>query len=1210
MNRRIPSLLAAAVVGLSMSGAVSADVISNTTDQVDRTHYVRLSAGALAQAAGLDLTPSLDINYGSFRWLELTDEQIAKLNAAGVPFTEKQDAFMLRLGENAFDPIVDGQPVEPASLNAIRRDGPDMHLVQFKGPAKQEWLDQLNASGLRVVKYLHPYTYVVWGDLEQRAVANQQNMVRWTGEFKPAYRLLPDYRNLGRNAIDVKVMVYRGSDVNAVVQSLGAAGGADMERAVIDRTFEFVKVTIAADKLESLAAIPGVYSVKPVPTDGGLRGEMFNQVNVNNVDGTNLAFPGYETWLSGVGLDGAGVIIANVDGGVQDTHPDLVNRMLVCTGPTCGGSSSSSHGTHTAGIMAGDGVSGTLDSAGFNRGLGVAPGANLVEQVYSPHFTEAGGMLKLMKDSWNNGASLSGNSWGPAGTPRGYDDDTYQVDVGVRDSVDTMAGNQELTYVLSFMNGNGGFQTQGTPDEAKNIFNIGSTKGQTAPGVQILDIDDLSSNSAHGPALDGRTIPHMVAPGCSIDSTDTTSSYGLKCGTSMASPHVSGAVALFIEYYRNLPGFIADPSPALVKAAFLPVAHSLAGNLDADGGTLGQPFDSKQGWGRMDLEAVVDPIDSVRYFDNPQVFDNTGEEWTLSVSPADPARPMRMMLVWTDAPGHGLGGSTPAWNNDLDLIVEAGATTYRGNNIGASGWTTAGGSADAINNTEGVFLGPTPPGAVTVRVVATDINSDAIPGVGDGTDQDFAFVCYNCAEEPGFGLSATPSSTATCDDDTVMVNVDVPAILGFAEPVTLSTTGEPAGSLVNFSTNPVVPGGSSVMTVSNMSGAAAGTYVVNINGMSASLSRDTATTIELSTMAPGAPGITSPSNGATGVSLVPTFMWSAPAQAATYDFQLATSASFGGTVIDSGTTTDPEFTSAVTLDPDTLYYARVRASNPCGDGSYSAVISFRTRDVPAVLLVDDDDNSPDARSYYTDALDGLGIDYDLWDTVNTDNEPAINDLNQYVIVIWFTGDEFGGAAGPGSAGESALASWLDGGDRCLIMSSQDYLYDRGLTSFLSGYLGVASYSSDVSQGNVTGSGSVYGGMGPYTLSFPFSNWSDRVTPDGTAELAFSGSAGDAAVNKDAGTYRTSFFGFPLEALSMSERMLVIDQAVSWCAPPPPNCPGDANGDLMVDFDDLNEVLTSWNTAVPAGTMGDVTGNGFVDFDDLNEVLTFWGVICN
>ncbi|MHC4609305.1 MAG: S8 family serine peptidase, partial [Planctomycetota bacterium] len=446
----------------------------------------------------------------------------------------------------------------------------------------------------------------------------------------------------------------------------------------------------------------------------------------------------------GVGLSGNGVLIANVDSGVQNNHPDLVNRLVSCSGVTCGGSATSSHGTHTAGIMAADGSSGTLDSFGFLRGLGQAPGANLVEQVYSPWFTQPGGMLLLMSDSYDNGALLSGNSWGPAGSPHGYDDDTLQVDIGARDTDPNTPGDQPLLYVRSIMNGNGGTSSQGTPDEAKNIFTIGSTKMQNSNGSQILDINDLSSNSAHGPCLDGRLIPHMVAPGCRVDSCTSGSSYTLLCGTSMASPHVSGAAAVFIEYYRSLPDYTTDPSVAMTKAAFIAVAHDLAGNLDADGGVLGHPFDRKQGWGRMDLEAVVDPQVEVRYFDNPLIFDDTGEEWMEAVSAADPTEPLRVMLVWTDAPGHGLGGSTPAWNNDLDLVVESGADSYRGNNFAADGWSQTGGAADIKNNTEGVFIGPAAFGVYNIRVIASDINSDALPNSGDSTDQDFAVVCYNC----------------------------------------------------------------------------------------------------------------------------------------------------------------------------------------------------------------------------------------------------------------------------------------------------------------------------------------------------------------------------------------------------------------------------------------------------------------------------------
>ena len=152
------------------------------------------------------------------------------------------------------------------------------------------------------------------------------------------------------------------------------------------------------------------------------------------------------------------------------------------------------------------------------------------------------------------------------------------------------------------------------------------------------------------------------------------------------------------------------------------------------------------------------------------------------------------------------------------------------------------------------------------------------------------------------------------------------------------------------------------------------------------------------------------------------------------------------------------------------------------------------------------------------------------------------------MVIWFSGDEFGGAAGPGSAGETALGDWLDAGN-CLFISSQDYHYDRGLTSFMSGSLGAASITDD--DGNyssVTGQGSVFGGLGPYTLAYPFTDYSDPITPNGTAELAFQGNNGNgAAVNKDNGTYRTTFWVYPWEAIGTGAgREEAMQTVLDWC----------------------------------------------------------------
>lgn len=1152
-------------------------------------HAVQVSPQAARALAAQGIAVESSTDYGTYVWMELTDAQRELVRKSGVDMQDHANAFRITLGEQTFDPI-DGVPAVPSSLAAGRSDGPDLHLIQMTGPTKAGWVDELEAAGLKVVQYIHPYTYVVWGDLNARDAFATKSNVRWTGDFAPAYRLLPADRGRSGGREDVRVMTVRGADQRAIEAQILALGGKIDSTKEINSIYDITGVSIEGNKLEALAAIPGVYTIHTVPTDGGLRTEMASQVNVNNVNGSNQAFPGYQTWLNGVGVDGSGVIIANVDGGIYDTHPDLINRMLGCTGSTCGGSATDSHGTHTAAIMAGDGSSGTLDSFGFLRGMGVAPGANLVEQVYSPTFTQPNGMLTLMYDSYANGALLSGNSWGPAGTPRGYDDDTMQVDIGVRDSSTSTPGNQEFTYVLSFMNGNGGFQSQGTPDEAKNIFTIGSTKMQTSGGAQILDINDLSSNTAHGPALDGRLIPHMVAPGCYVDSPDSASGYGTKCGTSMASPQVTGGVAVFMEYYRSLPGYISDPSPALVKAAFLPVALDLAGFDDADGGTLGHRFDAKQGWGRMDLEAVIDPTETVRYFDNPMVFDNTGEEWNVVLSAEDPSKPLKMMLVWTDAPGHGLGGSTPAWNNNLDLIVESGANTFRGNNFDANGWSQSGGAADTQNNTEGVLIGPTATGAHTVRVVATNLTSDAIPGVGDATDQDFAFVCYNCAEEPGFTMSADPTSVDVCVPDDAQYNLDIGSILGFSNSIDLAATGNPAGTTVGFSVDPVTPGNSSVMTIGNTGAAAPGSYVINVTGTDSITPevKNINVGLNVTTSVPGASSLTSPADGAINTAIAPMLEWTAAVQGVEYEVQVATDAGFSN-IVYSNTLSDTSDTVGSPLNTLTTHYWRVRSTNICGTGGYSSTFSFTTSDVPSILLVDDDDNGPDNRPTYESVLNTLGVDFDVWDTNDSDNEPNATQLAQYELVIWFTGDAFGfgstATAGPGPAGEAALSTWLDNGG-CFVISSQDYHYDKGTTALMTNYMGVSDVDDDTDKSSVTGAGPIFGGLGPYSLSYPFTDFSDTIVPSASGEVAFSGNNGTAAVKNTTGDHTAVYMAYPFEALPAAGRLEVMTAILGMCGGSDP-------------FEGYDACMTGPNNGpvAPACVEFDLDGDDDVDLFD-------------
>ncbi|NLN70444.1 MAG: S8 family serine peptidase [Chloroflexi bacterium] len=690
------------------------------------------------------------IDYGAFIWVVMSAEELDALQQSGVPALVYPNPYLLTLGGETFDPLL-SPPRSNLEWQALSHPNePGLHLVQFLGPTKDEWLAELEAAGLEVVLYIHPFTYVVWGDPDMLTGKTRGDFVRWTGDFLPAYALSPVFRTQAIEPIQVRILLYPRAGLDETLQAIEGLGGTQISsQSGLDPVFDLITCTLPTDRLPAVAVLPGVYTVQPVPTDGGERGELSDQVNAGNINHINQAFPGYLSWLGQMGLSGQGVVMANVDNGIDQSHPDLLNRMISCSGSTCGNDVFSDHGTHTAGIMGGDGSSGEVDSAGFLRSLGTAPGASLVEQLFSPTYTHSGGMLTLMTQSYQNGAVISNNSWGVAGTPRGYDADTRLVDVGVRDADPDEPGNQPLTYVLSIMNGYGKTSTQGTPDEAKNVFSVGSTIMQDGAGNQNLNINNLSANTAHGPALDGRNLPLLVAPGCYVDSSLPNSDYGTKCGTSMAAPHVSGAIALFFEQYRGK--FGVDPSPALVKAAFLPVAHSLAGHLDANGKVLSHPFDSKQGWGRLNLDAVLNPPGMVFYYDQAHIFNASGQTWSTKLTFEAPVQFLRAMLTWTDAPGHGLGGATQAWVNDLDLSLEIDGQVYYGNRFNAEGLSIPGGTPDTKNNTEGLFLESLPEGTYTLTVTAANISGDGVPNFGGDLDQDFALaIYYTEAQKPSF----------------------------------------------------------------------------------------------------------------------------------------------------------------------------------------------------------------------------------------------------------------------------------------------------------------------------------------------------------------------------------------------------------------------------------------------------------------------------
>ena len=107
---------------------------------------------------------------------------------------------------------------------------------------------------------------------------------------------------------------------------------------------------------------------------------------------------------------------------------------------------------------------------------------------------------------------------------------------------------------------------------------------------------------------------------------------------------------------------------------------------------------------------------------------------------ADPSRPLRVTLAWTDDAA--AAGANPTLVNDLDLVVETAGTI-----------PTSATTSRTVGRFRAACRPPQQPGGrpdrgarrlALVRVTAASLPGDGVPYTGDSTDQDFALVCRNC----------------------------------------------------------------------------------------------------------------------------------------------------------------------------------------------------------------------------------------------------------------------------------------------------------------------------------------------------------------------------------------------------------------------------------------------------------------------------------
>jgi len=706
----------------------------------------------------------------------------------------------------------------------------------------------------------------------------------------------------------------------------------------------------------------------------------------------------------GLGYDGAGIVVANIDTGVRYTHETLVDQYRGNLGdgtfnhnynwwdPALGGSQSipndfHGHGSHTMGIILGD-------DGGDNQ-IGMAPGASWIAcQAFEGSDSELLECGQFLLAPWDlNGQNLDptlrphviNNSWGDC---EQYTDTWYK---GIVDSW-LAAGIYPV-----FSNGNNaschyltppGLNTVSNPGRYGNVTSVGSTgssDGIYAPHSNWGPTDDPDLLNANGyPNLK----PQVVAPGVQIRSAFNSSdaSYNWLTGTSMSAPHVTGLVALMWSAASCLIGEVAATETIIETTA------------------------------------------------NPVPYDD----------------------------GTGAGKHSPNY---------------------ATGW----GEIDALRAVQ-------------------------------------AALEYCGAD---FSIDAGPEVHHICAPGDVLLDVNVDQISNFVGAVTLGLGAHPDQLSFSYDVNPLTPPGSTALTLSNTANVPAGSYEIEVSGTSGDLNHFDAIQLTLYHDAPSSPDLIYPADGAQNIPINPTFQWHASANTLFYRLEIASDSDFTN-ILHTVELSETNYQLPAWLAHQSTVYWRVVAADICGQSAPSEAV-FTTRTSALVLLVDDDDNQPDVSPVYRAALDSLGVDYEIWDTYNSDNEPTSSDLAPYNTVIWFLGDEWGSPAGPGVQGESALITWLNTG-KCLILNGQDYLWNHDLSPFVAEVFGVHSFVDDVAHSNVSGAGAPFDGLGPYTLTYPFYNFSDALLPTNEAKVAWVGDQGGAGVYKDNGVYKTSLMTFPFEAI--------------------------------------------------------------------------------
>lgn len=325
--------------------------------------------------------------------------------------------------------------------------------------------------------------------------------------------------------------------------------------------------------------------------------------------------------LWNLGYTGQGSVYANADTGVQWEHPalkahyrgwngatanhnfnwwDAIKTQINPAGNICGYDLQApcddyGHGTHTLGTGIGD------DGAGNQ--IGVAPGAkwiacrNMDNGVGRPS-TYIGCFQFFLAPTDLNGDNANpdlrpdavGNSYTcPLGPPPSGEECAI-------DSLQSAITNLRAAGIFMAVSAGNSGPSCSTIAEPPAVYELSITVGATDSN------DNIASFSSRGPVtLNGITLtkPNLVAPGANVRSSIPGNNYSSMSGTSMASPHVAGAVALLWSAFPQLRRKV-DVTEYLLEQS----AAQLTTTQGCGGDASSQVPNNVYGYGRIDVMAA------------------------------------------------------------------------------------------------------------------------------------------------------------------------------------------------------------------------------------------------------------------------------------------------------------------------------------------------------------------------------------------------------------------------------------------------------------------------------------------------------------------------------------------------------------------------------------------------------------------------------